>query len=225
VAASNFYCRLSQAKLEAVQRKKKAYARKKASDVRRDLTSKTWEDVTVKFSKGRGDNGRKISEADFRLWLDVAIDITGPHSADIVRTDHVDLILDKQFPGRIYLKGLRVPGLGLDGRVYIFGYNFVRGQINRDREPLVNRSEEAEMLAQIWDQSIVRRGDSVTDNHLKLFHDHQDCADVASAEEKVSLSAARKTEDCILMTLRAGGLKRSLIPLRFLCSCPCRPSW
>jgi hypothetical protein len=46
----------------------------------------------------------KISEADFRSWLDV-IDIGGPRSADLVQTDHGDLILDKIFSGRIYLKG------------------------------------------------------------------------------------------------------------------------
>jgi hypothetical protein len=191
VTASNFYCRLSQAKPEVIQRKKEAFARKAASGSRRGLTSNIWEDVTVKISKGRGDHGMKISEADFRSWLDVAIDIEGPQETGIVQTDHGDLILDKQFSGRIYLKGLRVPGLGPDGRGYIFGYNFVRGRINRDRERLVDRSEEAEMLAMIWEQSIVGRGDDVTDNYIKLFRDYQECADIASAEEKVSISAAK----------------------------------
>lgn len=39
----------------------------------------------------------KISEADFRSWPDVVIDIEGPRSADLVQTDHGDLILDKHF--------------------------------------------------------------------------------------------------------------------------------
>ena len=174
-----------------IQRKKEAFDKKAESGGRRGLTSNIWQDVTVKISKGRGDHGMKISEADFRSWLDVAIDIEGPQSADIVQTDHGDLILDKQFSGRIYLKGLRVLGLGPDGKGFIFGYSFVRGRINRDRERLVNRSEEAEMLAMIWEQSIVERGDGVTDNYIKLFRDHQECADIASAEEKVSISTAK----------------------------------
>lgn len=133
----------------------------------------------------------KISEADFRSWLKVTIDIEGPQSADVVQTNHGDLILDKQFSGRIYLKGLRVPGLGPDGTGYIFGYNFARGQINRDRERLVSQSEEAEMLAMIWEQSIKVRGDDITDNYIKLFRDYQECADIASAEEKVSVLIAK----------------------------------
>lgn len=111
----------------------------------------------------------RISEADFRSWLDVEIDIEGPRSADLVQTDHRDLILDKHFSGRIYLKGLRVPGHGPERRVNHFGYNFVRGRTDRDRVRLVNRSEEAEMLAKIWEQSIVERGDNVTDNYINCF--------------------------------------------------------
>ena len=118
--SSNFYCRLSQAKPEVVQRKKEAFARELASGSRKDLTSHIWEDVTVKISKGRGVNGMRISEADFRSWLNVAIDIESPQSADVVQTDHGDLILDKRFSGRIYLKGLRVPRLGPDGSVYFW---------------------------------------------------------------------------------------------------------
>ena len=55
----------------------------------------------------------------------------------------------------------------------------------------MNLSEEAEMLAMIWEQSIAGRGDDVTDNYIKLFRDDQECADVAFAEEKVSISAAK----------------------------------
>ena len=171
-SASNLYCRLAQANPEVVRRQKNKFAEKAASGGRRGLTSNIWEDVTVKVSKGRGASGMKISEADFRSWLDVAIDVNGPQSADIVHTDHGDLILDDRFYGRIYLKGIHVPGLGPGGKEYIFGYNFVRGRINRDRERLMSQAKEAEMLAMIWEQSIVRRGDDVTDKYIKLFRDH-----------------------------------------------------
>ena len=191
VATSNFCCRLSRPKPEIIQRKKEAFARRAASSGRRGLTSNMWEDVTVKISKGRGDCGMKILEADFRSWLDVAIDIVGPQSEDIVQTNYGDLVLDKHFSGQIYLKGLRIPGHGPDGKVYSFGYNFVRGSINRDRERLMNRSEEAKMLAMIWEQSIAGRGDAITDIYIKLFRDCQECADIAFAEEKVSISVAK----------------------------------
>ena len=51
------------------------------------------------------------------------------------------------------------------------------------------------MLAMIWEQSIVGRGDDITDNYIKLFRDYQECADVATAEEKVSISVAKVVWD------------------------------
>jgi hypothetical protein len=191
-ARPNLCCRISRAKSEVIERKKKAYAdRQAATNFRRGLTSNIWEDVTVKISKARGETGIKISEEDFRSWLKVAIDLDPPQSTDIVQTDHGDLILDKQFSGRIYLKGLRVAGPGPTSREYIFGYNFVRGRINRDRERLASLSEEAGMLATIWEQSIAQIGDRITDNYIKMFRDHEDCADISLAIEKVSSSTAK----------------------------------
>ena len=189
---SNLCCRLSQAKLEMVERKKEAYAtRKTAPNFSRGLTANIWEDVTVKIGKAKGEYGMKILEEDFRSWLKIAIDLNPPPSSDLVQTNQGDLILDKHFSGRIYLKGLRVAGHSLDGREYMFGYNFTRGRINRDRERLTNRSEETEMLAMIWEQSIKVQGDSITDHYIKLFHEHEECADIASAIEKVSPSTAK----------------------------------
>ena len=104
-----FHCWLRPQNLQKIQREKDAYARKAVTGAERGFTSSIWEDVTVKISKGKGSYGRKISEADFRSWLEVTIDIEGPQSADIVKTCYGDLILDKEFAGRIYLKGLRVP--------------------------------------------------------------------------------------------------------------------
>lgn len=49
------------------------------------------------------------------------------------------------------------------------------------------------MLAKIWEQSIVERGDDVTDNYIKLFRDYQDSADIALAGERVSVSATKAT--------------------------------
>jgi hypothetical protein len=47
------------------------------------------------------------------------------------------------------------------------------------------------MLAMIWEQSIKVQGDSITDHYIKLFHEHKECADIASVIEKVSPSTAK----------------------------------
>jgi len=190
-SASNLYCRLSKAKPEVIERKKQAFAKKMASGARKGLTANMWEDVTVKISKATGNYGKKISEEEFRSWLDVVLDINQPQSTDVVQTEHGDLILDEKFASRIYLKGLHIPGHGPDGREYIFGYNFLRGRINRDRERLMNRSEEAGMLCRIWEQSTAIRGNDVMDQYIKLFREREECADIALAKKMMSIAMAK----------------------------------
>ncbi|KIX03818.1 uncharacterized protein Z518_07371 [Rhinocladiella mackenziei CBS 650.93] len=185
-------CSLRQAKAEAVKRKQEVYANKvTAPNFRRGLTANIWEDVTVRIGKGRGDDGTKLLEKDFRSWMEVSIDLNPPKSTKIIRTDYGDLILDSRFAGHIYLKGLRIPGHGSSDRDYVFGYNFIRGSINRDRQRLANPLEEAELLAQIWHESMRAKGDDITDAYINLFRDHEECADIALAIEKLSLCTAK----------------------------------
>lgn len=187
---TNFVCALSQAKPTTIQKKKDNYDKKASAGARQGLTSNIWEDVTVRISKARGEEGQKIYEENFLSWLGVTLDINGPNAADIVQTMHGDLILDQQFSGRIYLKGLLVPGRGDDARPYIFGYNFHQGQINRDRERLRSAQEEAKMLANIWEKSMIVRGDDIMDHYIRLFHDHEQCLDINMIESNISMSAA-----------------------------------
>ena len=50
--------------------------------------------------------------------------------------------------------------------------------------------EEARMVANIWSQAMEAKGDSVTDEYIKLFREHEDCADIAIAEKIVPVSTA-----------------------------------
>ncbi|KAF2180943.1 hypothetical protein K469DRAFT_671927 [Zopfia rhizophila CBS 207.26] len=184
-------CILSRANPEVLQRKKEAFSTRVAAGARRGLTSNIWEDVIVRISKARGECGSKVTEADFRSWLDVTLDINRPPPSDFIETCYGDMILDARFSGQIYLKGLRVPGDGGDGRVYIFGYNFHRGQIDRDRRKLGNAQEETRMIANIWEQAMIARGDEVVDSYIKLFRDHEHSLDINLADRTVSRSAAQ----------------------------------
>ena len=191
----NLYCRLSPARPRIIERKKKQYAEKQADSLFvRELTANIWEDVTFTISKARGDGGVKISEHDFRRWLENALDLAIPPPTRLARTGSGDLIIDKRFSGKIYLKGLRVSGHSPDGREYSYGYNFLRGRINRDRERLMSRHDEAKMLAEIWGGAITMAEndqDSLCDRYICLFNDRKDCADIVLASEYVSLQLAK----------------------------------
>jgi hypothetical protein len=190
VGLSNFYCRIARPKEEVLKRKKEKFRRKCETGARKGLTANIWEDVSVKITKGRGESGPAISEAEFESWLKVAIELDQPESKDIVETDHGDLILKEEFRGRIYLKGLLVSVESSDRTGYSYGYNFVRGRINRDRERMMDREEESQMLAMIWEQSITSRGDSITKKYLKLLRGSHRVADIAMVEEKVTITTA-----------------------------------
>lgn len=187
----NLCCNLSQPSPASLARKKQTYAEQLSRpNAERPLKGNLWEDVTLILSKGKGTYSRTIEEAEFRQWLTVALDLDGTHGGSIVQTPQGDLLLEPTHSGRVYLKGLRVAGHGPDGRLYRFGYNFATGSINRDRERLMDRDEEAGMVASIWEQAILKEGDKITDAYLKLLHDEDECPDAALAHRKITRSTA-----------------------------------
>ncbi|KAJ9156285.1 C-5 cytosine methyltransferase [Pleurostoma richardsiae] len=183
------YCRITAAKPDVIRRNREIAAFE-ASSPRNSLTPRVWQDVTVKISKGR--NGLKITEDSVRKWFKVSIDLVGPRPDSVIRADHGDLILDEAFASKIFLKGLRVDGQGPDGREYILGYNFATGAINRDRERLMNKRQEASMVASMWERAILDGPEDVIRRYIQLFRDHEDSPDIALAERVVSERVATR---------------------------------
>lgn len=185
-------CKLSEPSPASLNKKKQLFAKQTSQPGHpRQLTGRTWADVTLTFSTGKGDSGRMIQEADFREWLTVALDLDPPPDGNIITTPTGDLLLGPTHSGRVYLKGLRVSGHGPDGRVYRHGYNFLSGSINRDRERLMNQLEEAEMIADIWKDAVLLEGDKITDAYLKLFKEDEDGPDTAFAERLLTFEVMR----------------------------------
>ncbi|OAP54876.1 hypothetical protein AYL99_10576 [Fonsecaea erecta] len=185
---TNLYCRLTLAKAERIEKKKLYYAVQRAKpNFKRALTSNIWEDVSVRIGKGKNSSGRPVSENDFRSWLTVSIDLNPPLPADIVQTPSGDLILDTRFAGHIYLKGLKIEGHSID---YVFGYNFARGSVGRDRTHMSKQSEETQILGDIWEQAILARRPDVIDTYIKLLWEQKKCPEVALASDRLSQSSA-----------------------------------
>lgn len=141
--------------------------------------------MSLSVGSASGEVGKKIPYEDFLSWLKVTLDINGPNPSDIIHTDHGDLILDKTYAGKIYLKGLLVSDGSSAVKPYIFGYNLLQGCVNRDRRSMTTSSKEAEVLVGIWDQAIQHHGNDVLDKYIDLLQDHHSCADVTLAEIKI----------------------------------------
>ncbi|KAH8658185.1 hypothetical protein BX600DRAFT_514696 [Xylariales sp. PMI_506] len=163
-----FRCRISQPIARVLQAKKEEFEASAESRCRTKPISYAFEDVAVEISSAR--NGRPGKESDFQQWLTVALELADPRPTSIIRTRYGDLILDESFRSRVYLKGLLIATRAPNGKKYTYGYNFVRGSINRDRERIETPEEEAEMIAQIWEQSAVEaHSDDVIRHYANSF--------------------------------------------------------
>lgn len=123
------YCVLSGMK-KATLIKLKSTTRKHKGP--RELSGNIWEDVTLKIGAIRG-QGKKITKEDWAKWMGVSVDLERPSKQ--IRTKFGNIILDDEFRGKIYLKGLLLEGVTSE-REFRYGYNFMAGEVNRDRERL-----------------------------------------------------------------------------------------
>jgi hypothetical protein len=158
-------------------------------------------DVSIVIDKGR--DGKEISEEEFRTWLRVSLDVERPKDpTDIIETPQGDLILDENYAGKMYLKGLLLPSGGSTIKTQHAGYNLLRGQINRDRERLKNEDEESQTLMHIWEHAIETCGDKVLQRYISLLQENSDCVDVNRAERLIS----RRTALAIWERLKSQGV-------------------
>ncbi|KAH8691852.1 hypothetical protein BGW36DRAFT_303752, partial [Talaromyces proteolyticus] len=135
-----------------------------------------WRDVCVTIGSGDKPLSDGVSLDIFKSWLNVSLDIRGlSYPSAIVETDHGDLILDPKFQA-------------LDVRSYKFGYNFANGKVNRDRQRLVDTSEEANLLRQIWEAAIQKDEAVVLPRYVDLLRNFPSAPDVESADQLLESS-------------------------------------
>ncbi|KAJ3958603.1 hypothetical protein N0V92_004827 [Colletotrichum tropicale] len=185
-AEDKFACQITKPAASTIKKHKDSLLSKTLNgQVREDLTSYIHQDVSVRISTIKGDGF--ITEAEFRRWTKVSIDLHCPSPDKIIRTTSGDLLLDPTFAGRIYLKGLLVLDNGpwaTRRETYTVGYDFASGSINRDRERMMDPTEEAQIIAEIWEAAIDQRPD-LTKRYFDLF-DNGDSKDVAFSDRVVS---------------------------------------
>ncbi len=171
------YCYLSDLSSATIETQKAAYQKKSVKGAPRELKNNIWEDVTVRIGKIRG-HGDTIAKEDFMKWIEVSLDLNRP--SKMIQTEHGSLILDQDFRGRMYLKGLLLEGISSE-KPFRFGYNLLKGEVNRYRERLLNPVQEAKVLAQIWAEAIrLQPGETVEPYAAMLRAD--ECADVHGVE-------------------------------------------
>jgi hypothetical protein len=95
------YCKHSKPAPSTLEKQNLEFARETAQGTcRTKLKSFLGRDVAVRISKARGNDGHKITESDFRRWVEVALDLKRPSQPeDMIQTKAGDLILNPGFAG------------------------------------------------------------------------------------------------------------------------------
>jgi hypothetical protein len=186
---NHLYCHLGPMAEGKLGSLKKADATRLSKGTPRPLTSNIWEDVSVKIGRFNAKSGgEKIAKDDFLRWVNVSLDLDNP--AKMIQTPYGSLILDEKFKGRIYLKGLLLEG-NTSSKDFRFGYNFLRGDVNRDRQRLTDSKSEADMLTKIWTAAIDKDGLEILDQYITMLKEST-LADVNLAQDYISEPLAKK---------------------------------
>ena len=181
------YCKLTRMQAKKLKQQMQDFDAKAKTGSPRGLEANIWEDVTVKIGRilGKGD---KVAREDFLKWIKVSLDLDRP--SKVISTHHGRLILDNQFKGRIYLKGLLLENE--PATPFKFCYDFYQGEVNRDRERLSNERQEAKTLSKIWGDAIQIDEAAALPEFVELLQANTQWADVNLAEEYISIDTAKK---------------------------------
>ncbi|KAE8447267.1 hypothetical protein EG329_010961 [Mollisiaceae sp. DMI_Dod_QoI] len=187
---NHLYCHLAPMKDTKVTSAMLRDSQRIAAGRARELKSNIWEDVSVKIGRVYNSNGKMIDFATFQDWIKVSFLLNRP--ANTINTLHGDLVLDLEFSNRVFLKGLYL-GDSTTYKKLRFGYNFLTGDINRDRQRLTNPDEEASLLTGIWAEAISRNEDALKE-YVKMLRedDEKHWADINLANDKLTSATTQK---------------------------------
>jgi hypothetical protein len=201
----HLYCHLTPMSDHQITKRMLEESTRKMKGEERDLKGNIWEDVTVKIGKVYSSKGSAIEFNKFQNWMQVSFALRQP--SRLLKTANGDLVMDKDFGGRMYLKGLflsRINGT----RKLKFGYNFYQGDVNRDRQQMSDPWKQASTLALIWGECI-RKGDhEALAEYTKMLREED-----TNQWADVNLSSEYMTEDtaaAVWKTIMEGELSSTM---------------
>ncbi|RAL14394.1 uncharacterized protein BO97DRAFT_466122 [Aspergillus homomorphus CBS 101889] len=188
---SRIYCKLTPISPSTLPKKKENCQRNYVLGSSVNLISDPSKDVTVHITKGQGADGVKITPDEFKDWMRVVLDLNMPPAGYIIQTEHGDLILDRdRYKNQMYLKDILLSRPGSEGRKYRHGYNFLRGETDRERQSLASQEEEALIASKIWASAIRLQKKYIVARYTALLRDNWGCADVFRADKVVAKDTA-----------------------------------
>lgn len=164
----HLYCHLTPMAETQIIKRIQEESDKKKTGRKRDLRGNICEDVTVKIGKVYSSKGMPIEFKTFKSWIEVSFALNRP--SQVFKTTNGDLVMDKAFGGKMYLKGLLL-GRKNGTRTLKFGYNFYEGEVNRDRQKMLDPRKEAATFAKIWTEAIAKGDEDVLKKYTKMLRE------------------------------------------------------
>jgi len=173
-----------------------------AADPKRDVQFVIGERSRRRDEKGKRRDCAQVSREDFDKWTMAALFLHDIPAGNLVvsKKDEIQighLVLDPRFRGNIYLKGLLLQestpdqSASMSGKELKFGYNFVSGQTNRDRQVMSSAREESRAMLHIW-QGIPNAHNLIEELNSMLNSPDIEYADVTAAKNYMNLETARR---------------------------------
>ncbi|XDG00848.1 hypothetical protein ABKA04_000463 [Annulohypoxylon sp. FPYF3050] len=144
------------------------------------------------ISKGRNENGypterTEVTRDEFKRWTKGALFLHRIPEENIVKTRTGDLIIDPEFGGRLYLRGFLLKEAtearpNSMAKKMKYGYNFINGTTNRERDHITCLDEESRAILTLWESALVVRGDLVEELH-KLLSSGREYADIQNTKD------------------------------------------
>jgi hypothetical protein len=201
----HLYCHLTPMSDNQITKRMLEESTRQMKGEERDLKGNIWEDVTVKIGKVYSSKGSAIEFNKFQNWMQVSFALHQP--SRLLKTANGDLVMDKDFGGRMYLKGLflsRINGT----RTLKFGYNFYQGDVNRDRQQMSDPWKQASTLALIWGECIKKGDHEALAEYTKMLREED-----TNQWADVNLSSEYMTEDtaaAVWKTITEGELSSTM---------------
>ncbi|KAI2914145.1 hypothetical protein CBS147321_8029 [Aspergillus niger] len=107
-------------------------------------------DLTITITSSHPQIPLLLPPHTFRTWLRVSLHLTPkPPSANIIPTPHGDILLDPEFSGTLYLRGILLPELSFDRCRYKYGYNLHYGIPTTSGRRLASPLHEVDLICSI----------------------------------------------------------------------------
>lgn len=138
-----------------------------------------------------------VSRESFEAWTTSALFLQDPKPDELIRTSSGDLLIDRRFRRRLYLKGLLLSEDTTDRWASVtnkplkYGYNFSAGTTNRERQSVAGAYEESATILDIWAEALVVKPGLVGEFSHMLNTRQPEYADVAGVGRNIGRKTAQ----------------------------------